>query len=373
MTKSHSFSNSALIIATLIYISGCKSELTFNVSKLDEFCLQDDSSLEKVSSDVKLLKCDGTVVTGKLETCSEGSANCLMSQDQVAIQPEQISKVLPSGSVYAGITGENSDIFPNPEHVLITSSTNGVTGSIGFCDESLSEQCLATSDMPAFGLPEATDLRQSVRMGSVTGTIKTNCKNLADLTTFDNINPPAIVGLDPYDNIDSFLVVPRLITENPWSTDNSCLPADLSSSVSSWEKAETTVVENGSGTIFFNHISKTQWTRGDDTSLREWDENIGGVGNGALNYCDELVHGGIENWRVPTQKELLLAYIHGIYALDDDFRLDGDHLGDLDLEYVWTSTTKGSLTGQAWAVFLNDGFTRFRPKNSSFQILCISP
>ena len=65
------------------------------------------------------------------------------------------------------------------------------------------------------------------------------------------------------------------------------------------------------------------------------------------------------NWRLPTQKELMQAYIDGSY-------------GNLSSPAgYWSSTTQSGHLGYAWFVGLSDGTTYSLTKTSSYYVRCV--
>ena len=99
---------------------------------------------------------------------------------------------------------------------------------------------------------------------------------------------------------------------------------------------------------------------------------------GAIEYCANLDlenasagHGGITGWRLPTQKELMAAYEHGIHDLDDGHTTP-DNLGDLDT-WFWSSSTLSRGTSLAWYVHLGYGTTNDFIKTTSMSVLCVAP
>jgi len=96
----------------------------------------------------------------------------------------------------------------------------------------------------------------------------------------------------------------------------------------------------------------------DRISGLEWTElqSIGMSWGKALTTCNDLIFAGSSDWRLPTQKELLEAYTHGIStAATTNWITGGDYLS-----YFWSSTSLGNFPGLAWALNLGSGN---RPNN----------
>ena len=96
----------------------------------------------------------------------------------------------------------------------------------------------------------------------------------------------------------------------------------------------------------------------DRISGLEWTElqSIGMSWGKALTTCNDLIFAGSSDWRLPTQKELLEGYTHGIStAATTNWITGGDYLS-----YFWSSTSLGNFPGLAWALNLGSGN---RPNN----------
>lgn len=85
----------------------------------------------------------------------------------------------------------------------------------------------------------------------------------------------------------------------------------------------------------------------------------------AIIYCDDLVHNGKSDWRLPTQKELQVAYAHAIHSINN-VNFAGTSL------YYLTSTSSGTST--SWVVHMANGLSNSILKsNSSYKAICVRP
>lgn len=73
--------------------------------------------------------------------------------------------------------------------------------------------------------------------------------------------------------------------------------------------------------------------------------------------CEALGDG---NWRLPYQKELMLAYIDGSYSELTN-----------STTYYWSSTTTSTATQQAWSTYLYHGITINTNKTSNVSVRCV--
>ncbi|MGQ1785813.1 sulfatase-like hydrolase/transferase [Saccharicrinis sp. GN24d3] len=97
-------------------------------------------------------------------------------------------------------------------------------------------------------------------------------------------------------------------------------------------------VDNGDGTIT-DLATGLMWQQGDDGTARNWED--------ALQYCEDLTHGGHSDWRLPNAKELhsILDYtrcpdVTNSPAIDPLFSCSSFNNpdGDANYGYYWTSS-----------------------------------
>ena len=99
----------------------------------------------------------------------------------------------------------------------------------------------------------------------------------------------------------------------------------------------------------------------------------------AIQHCNELSWGGDTGWRLPTQKELMEAYIHGIrdvgYTTGTARGSGSTHNNNqfiLNLEQVyWSASVYTYETRNAWAVYLNFGDMMNFAKLTSQRVICV--
>ncbi len=89
----------------------------------------------------------------------------------------------------------------------------------------------------------------------------------------------------------------------------------------------------------------------------------------AINTCATLglestTDEGIKNdWYLPSQSELMIASIDGLYNSNSDFAT---------LNYFWSSTEVSYDSNKAWITTVYDGFTDIRPKNNNlYNVRCV--
>lgn len=96
-------------------------------------------------------------------------------------------------------------------------------------------------------------------------------------------------------------------------------------SLANWQRDATSDTGTGGGTasdgicngtedcVYKDRTSGSFWARSDGTS-RTMETTI--------TYCENLSYGGYTDWRLPTQKELMQAYIDGIWGMKDATKLN---------------------------------------------------
>ncbi len=91
----------------------------------------------------------------------------------------------------------------------------------------------------------------------------------------------------------------------------------------------------------------------------------------AINYCATLDFAGRTDWYLPSQKELMQAYIDGIYnqaGIDE-----ASAAAFVTDNYYWSSSEVSYYSTAAWFVYLFDGSTRIDLKSSTRAgVRCVS-
>jgi hypothetical protein len=90
-------------------------------------------------------------------------------------------------------------------------------------------------------------------------------------------------------------------------------------------------------------------------------------GTTAASYCDALVFGGHEDWRLPSVDELGSILDRGKY----NPAVDTDKFHNVASSYYWSSTTDVRNSRNAWFVSLGYSFQSFFSKNHSTYVRCV--
>ena len=228
--------------------------------------------------------------------------------------------------------------------------------------------------------PDPWDLRAGVTVGSVTGKLKYNCRNtvnsslynydvgLASIGNYGNLGGTALDIWDTIDDLNNNLagLPPSLVTG--WSTDTQCGGVEVTAGDTNvWRDVTTT---NGStastcagtpaGCSYKDKISSLEWSA-QAAMIKTWPV--------ALSYCSTLntspFYNGRTGWRLPTQKELMSGYEHGIRSVPATNFLTSSN-------YFWSSSTESDATGVAWDVNLGYG-SGYEFKYNNSNVVCVRP
>jgi hypothetical protein len=90
--------------------------------------------------------------------------------------------------------------------------------------------------------------------------------------------------------------------------------------------------------------------------------------NGAINYCDALSHNGATDWRLPTQKELMDAYSHGVRSAASANWITAANMA---ADYFWSASSVSNFTLNAWYVSLALGGTAVNVKTNGSFVACV--
>ena len=369
----------------------------------------------KVISGQSVAGVNGTV-TPPSDCAGEGSENCLLVGSLRAVSPTGLGAKIISGQTVAGVNGtvtvptaanvKNGVNFGAANALTGTypSGANPLSGADGTQDltastfldkikvtanfeyfDSQGNRHVSSGDgdvsagnisslAQIFGVdgslnasPDPWDVRHGVVVGSTTGKLKVNCRSLVN--GYDKTDGLSAIGPDIYDTIeDGETSFP--VSSSPWNNDAYFCgyndPADPS-----WERVSTATA-TGFNSVYKDKISGLKWSRGTSNDTKAWDEVAGGASNGALEYCNNLVHGGYSNWRLPTQKEWQAVIAHGIMDLDDSYT-GADSLGELTYASFWSSTSSAGNPGtDAWRFTPYLGSQTQQNKANARYVLCVA-
>ena len=88
----------------------------------------------------------------------------------------------------------------------------------------------------------------------------------------------------------------------------------------------------------------------------------------AINTCDALSFNGQTDWRLPTQKELMEAYTHGVRsAATTNWMTEAN----MSANYFRSGSSVSYDTNNAWLVSLAEGTTDRDSKTYPYQVVCV--
>lgn len=227
--------------------------------------------------------------------------------------------------------------------------------------------------------PNAWDLRAGVTVGSVTGRLKVNCRNRVNSSIY---NYDGAIGSIPQTGVTSGTAIDIWDTIDDYNNGGSGLPTNI---VTAWGNntdcggveaaagddnvwkdvtttsagAASTCAAAGSRCTMQDKITGLWWSKLQPTG-QSW--------NAAWATCAGLTYNGQTGWRLPTQKELMEAHIHGIRSAART-----NWLTDANMSaFFWSGSSVSNVTSNAWSVYLVHGLTTNNSKTTTTnQVVCV--
>ncbi len=362
-------------------------------------------------------------IAGNLAECTQdGSTACVANSDYRAAMVNGLAGKVLSGSTVAGIEGTSlpppvqvttvtvngagtttpvpncaSDgavgcvtvsAYPaaklaNFANTAVRAGTTiaGVVGSLQNCATDGQVGCVTSSSMRAAAIAglSAWNIRHGTSIAGVSGLLKANCRNSADLSKYNydgaiaSLTNSAVISgslADIWDTIDDYYGFPSAKV-NSWSTSTYCDP-------SIWLNTTTldggaTFVPCGTSSVC---IAKDMMSNLEVTGILSSSGNTTSTvspgqfpWNIAINKCAASTYGGYTagTWRLPTQKEMLNLYLHGIAGIAGYNFMNQAHMTN----NMWTSTSWSLIGSSAWAVTVGYGTAGLQSKTTSLPIFCV--
>ena len=306
-----------------------------------------DLDLAKVLASQEVTKCNGTKVMGLIINCAENGSACYLptyaqgSQNKKAVDITNIQ----AGNIKSGVT---------------IAGTDGV--------------------VVAAVAPNAWDVRVGTTINGVTGMLKVNCRNRVNSSLYnhdgsvgpitnDEITNGGSTYYDYWDTIDDYNnggsgLPPGVVSG--W-TNNDCGGVETGADDANvWKDITTngTTPSNCATTAdnctMKDKITGLHWSKIQSTS-QTWSQ--------AINTCDALSFNGQTDWRLPTQKELMEAYTHGIRsAATTNWITEGNMINNF-----WSGSSFSGSTDWAWFVHLAQGYSYYPSKTTSYSqhVVCV--
>lgn len=289
-----------------------------------------DPDLARVPKDVSLTLCNGTLKSGTLDLSN--------------LAPENIK----NGLTIAGVAGTFTDATP-------PCTSDGVIG------------CTTTAQFISANTSAYTewDIRKGKIVGGKAGKIAFY-KDMADLTTFNRTagtgaNSSTSVP-DVFDTIDDYNNAAAFPTSAPsnwdYPTGTNWVMDSVSDNGTGGGTASNGICDGGEACVFTDRITGIMWSA-TITPATDWES--------AIAHCDSLDYGTYSDWRLPTQREWMQAYINGIWNLKSKAT---SPLFMLVYGY-WSATTRSPLPVNAWTFGPYNGATVDQDKTTPFFTMCV--
>ena len=221
----------------------------------------------------------------------------------------------------------------------------------------------ATGSLSGAVAPDPWNLRVGVTVNGVTGKLKVNCRNRVRTAVYNydgaigSIGTSGVnsgTGIDIWDTIDDYNnnvsgLPPSVVTG--WGNNTDCGGVEATAGDDNVWKDVTTTSGGAASTCatdaarctMQDKITGLWWTK--PQSNVAWDA--------AWSNCQTLSYNGQTGWRLPTQKELMDAYGHGIRSAVSASWITQSGLNN----WFWSGSSNSSSSSNAWGVNLSNGYT----------------
>ena len=150
-----------------------------------------------------------------------------------------------------------------------------------------------------------------------------------------------------------------------------------------WADVSSSTVCNGvsADCSMLDKLTKLEWS---ESNIMSANTAPGSTANTtwhqAISKCDNLTFNGQTDWRLPTQTELMEAYIHGITeigsktgtTLIDSITNNPNFIYNVNANF-WAATTSSTVTNQAYQSNLATGMSTMMAKTSTANFICVRP
>lgn len=125
---------------------------------------------------------------------------------------------------------------------------------------------------------------------------------------------------------------------------------------------EETVTDNLTGLVWQRTLPQifSGCTGGTIAGARcNWQESV--------NYCENLVYSGFDDWRLPSIEEISTIPDYGKYIP----AIDQIAFPDTTSTYFWTATTHKAFANYAWLAYFNNGDVEIYLKTKEYPARCV--
>jgi hypothetical protein len=235
----------------------------------------------------------------------------------------------------------------------------------------------ATGSLTGAVAPDPWNVRVGVTVNGVTGKLKVNCRNRVNSSryNYDGAIGSIRVGgvttgtsVDIWDTIDDYNnnvsgLPPSVVTA--WGNNTDCAGVEVTAGDDNvWKDVTTTAAGAASNCA----TDGARCTMQDKITGLWWSKlQANATWNVAWSNCQSLNHNGQTGWRLPTQKEIMEAYTHGIRS---EARTNWMTEANMNTN-LWSGSAGSTNTANAWTFYLTNGSTGNFGKGVANQVVCV--
>ncbi|MBF0352999.1 MAG: DUF1566 domain-containing protein [SAR324 cluster bacterium] len=116
--------------------------------------------------------------------------------------------------------------------------------------------------------------------------------------------------------------------------------------------------DNGNGTVT-DSWTQLVWQKEDDDTTRTWEQ--------ALTYCEALVLGGQNDWRLPNIRELESLVDAATYSP----AINSTYFPNTNSSNYWSSSSNANYSSDAWMVLFIGGSVGYGNKSGTYYVRCV--
>jgi hypothetical protein len=221
----------------------------------------------------------------------------------------------------------------------------------------------------------AWNIRSGTSIAGVPGQLKTNCRNTVNSAyfnyDFDAGAPLSTHGhnsgtqLDPWDTVDDFYGW-SLTPVSGWASDTLC-DAYVWVDKSTTDGGNTPSTCDGTNPCAYQDQISNLLVSTRLAASADWPT--------AIDTCASSQHGGYPagSWRLPTQRELMSLYEHGIVSIASTnfISLANMQTGYWSASSDATTSNNPAVASSAWQMVLASGATTQLDKSQSASVICV--